>query len=197
MNKMLLIGCLVADPKIISSEGKKTVAYFRVASRRNFKQEGEPDTDYFSCVTFGALAEFLGKYFHKGKKIALWGEMRNDNYTNDKNEKVYGMRLIATEIESPENKEKSENGGQNRSANSGNASRTSRNSQSNVHRQSNQRSSYQNSPYYPNKTQTNRIQMNRTGNTAQRTPSAHQSSRGRYDVDEEFMNTSNEAMDFC
>lgn len=192
MNKMLLIGWLVADPKIISSEGKKTVAYFRVASRRNFKQEGEPDTDYFSCVTFGKLAEFLGEYFHKGKKISLWGEMRNDNYTNDKNEKVYGMRLIATEIESPENKEKSETGGQKRSANSSNASRTLRNSQSNVHRQSSQRSSYQNSPYYPNRTQTTR-----TGNTSQRTTVSQQSSRGRYDVDEKFMNTGNEAMDFC
>ena len=83
MNKIILIGCLVQNPKVVASEGKKTAAYFRVAVNRKYGQEGDPNADYFSCVTFGTKAEFLGKYFQKGKRIALEGEMHNDNYTND------------------------------------------------------------------------------------------------------------------
>ena len=83
MNKSIFIGRMATDPKVMSSAGKKTVAYFRIAVERNFKQEGAPNADYFSCVTFGERAEFVAKYFYKGKKIALEGEMHNDNYTGD------------------------------------------------------------------------------------------------------------------
>ena len=79
MNKSIFIGRMATDPKVMSSAGKKTVAYFRIAVERNFKQEGAPNADYFSCVTFGARAELIAKYFYKGKKIALEGEMHNDN----------------------------------------------------------------------------------------------------------------------
>ena len=84
MNKIILIGCLVQNPKVVASEGKKTAAYFRVAVNRKYGQEGDQNADYFSCVTFGTKEEFLGKYFQKGKRIALEGEMHNDNYTNDR-----------------------------------------------------------------------------------------------------------------
>lgn len=68
MNKIILIGCLVQNPKVVASEGKKTAAYFRVAVNRKYGQEGDQNADYFSCVTFGTKAEFLGKYFQKRKK---------------------------------------------------------------------------------------------------------------------------------
>ena len=63
MNKSIFIGRMATDPKVMSSAGKKTVAYFRIAVERNFKQEGAPNADYFSCVTFGERAEFVAKYF--------------------------------------------------------------------------------------------------------------------------------------
>lgn len=39
MNKSIFIGRMATDPKVMSSAGKKTVAYFRIAVERNFKQE--------------------------------------------------------------------------------------------------------------------------------------------------------------
>ena len=41
MNKIILIGCLVQNPKVVASEGKKTAAYFRVAVNRKYGQEGD------------------------------------------------------------------------------------------------------------------------------------------------------------
>ena len=48
MNKIILIGCLVQNPKVVASEGKKTAAYFRVAVNRKYGQEGDQNADYFS-----------------------------------------------------------------------------------------------------------------------------------------------------
>lgn len=196
MNKSIFIGRMATDPKVMSSAGKKTVAYFRIAVERNFKQEGAPNADYFSCVTFGERAEFVAKYFYKGKKIALEGEMHNDNYTGNSGEKVYGMRLLVNDIEFVDSKDESENVSQNGRTNR-NSSQPSRNSGSNSNGRSSQNpgNSYQNSPYYKN---TNQGKTNCTGSKPQRAQSSRQTSQNRYNVDEEFMNMGNEEMgDFC
>ena len=196
MNKIILIGCLVQNPKVVASEGKKTAAYFRVAVNRKYGQEGDQNADYFSCVTFGTKAEFLGKYFQKGKRIALEGEMHNDNYTGNSGEKVYGMRLLVTDIEFVDSKDESENVSQNGRTNR-NSSQSSRNSGSNNNGRSSQNpgNSYQNSPYYKN---TNQGKTNCTGSKPQRAQSSRQNSQNRYNVDEKFMNMGNEEMgDFC
>ena len=193
MNKSIFIGRMATDPKVMSSVGKKTVAYFRIAVERNFKQEGAPNADYFSCVTFGERAEFVAKYFYKGKKIALEGEMHNDNYTNDRGEKVYGMRLIVSDIEFADSKGEGESQKGHTGRNS--SSQSSRNSSSNATGRFNQRSSYQNSSYYQN---SNQNKTNRTGNRTQNAQPSRQHSQDSYSVDEQFMNAGGEAMDdFC
>ena len=134
--------------------------------------------------------------FYKGKKIALEGEMHNDNYTGGNGEKVYGMRLLVTDIEFVDSKDESENVSQNGRTNR-NSSQSSRNSGSNNNGRSSQNpgNSYQNSPYYKN---TNQGKTNRTGSKPQRAQSSRQTSQNRYNVDEEFMNMGNEEMgDFC
>ena len=196
MNKSIFIGRMATDPKVMSSAGKKTVAYFRIAVERKFRQEGAPNADYFSCVTFGERAEFVAKYFYKGKKIALEGEMHNDNYTGNSGEKVYGMRLLVTDIEFVDSKDESEIVSQNGRTNR-NSSQSSRNSGSNNNGRSSQNpgNSYQNSPYYKN---TNQGKTNCTGRKPQRAQSSRQNSQNRYNVDEKFMNMGNEEMgDFC
>ena len=106
--------------------------------------------------------------------------MHNDNYTNDRGEKVYGMRLIVSDIEF---------------AGRNSSSQSSRNSSSNATGRFNQRSSYQNSSYYQN---SNQNKTNRTGNRTQNAQPSRQHSQDSYSVDEQFMNAGGEAMDdFC
>ena len=52
MNKIILLGCLVQNPKVVASEGKKTAAYFRVAVNRKYGQEGDKNavTDCTGCI---------------------------------------------------------------------------------------------------------------------------------------------------
>ena len=64
MNKVIMMGRLTADPDVRFGAGNNTqVTRFSIAVDRRFKREGDPDADFFNCVTFGKTAEFVEKYF--------------------------------------------------------------------------------------------------------------------------------------
>ncbi len=109
MNKIILMGRLTRDPEVRYGGANNTaVARFSIAVDRRFKREGEPTADFFNITAFGRLGEFAEKYLKKGTKILLDGELRNDNYTNKDGQKVYGMQIIANNIEFAESKNASQ-----------------------------------------------------------------------------------------
>jgi len=118
MNKCILMGNLTRDPEIRYSQGENSVAIarFSIAVNRRFVREGEDDADFFNCTAFGKQAEFVEKYFHKGSRMLLSGRIQNNNYTNDKGEKVYSVQIVAEEIEFAERKSTAD---ANQSGNSG------------------------------------------------------------------------------
>lgn len=110
MNKGFFMGRLCKDPDIRFSNNQNStcVAKFNLAVDRRFKREGEPDADFFQIVAFGKLGEFAEKYLHKGTKVVIEYEVRNNNYTNSDGQKVYGFQFIANSIEFAESKRTSE-----------------------------------------------------------------------------------------
>ncbi len=120
MNKCILMGNLTRDPEIRYSQGENSlaIARFSIAVNRRFAREGEDNVDYFNCTAFGKQAEFVEKYFHKGSRMMLSGRIQNNNYTNDKGEKVYSVQIVAEEIEFAERKSTAD---ANQSGNSGDA----------------------------------------------------------------------------
>ena len=105
MNKVIFMGRLTRDPEMRQGGATGTmVARFGIAVDRRFKREGQPEADFFNCVAFGKLAEFVEKYLHKGTKIVLDGEVQNDNYTNKEGRMVYGYQIVANSIEFAESK---------------------------------------------------------------------------------------------
>lgn len=104
MNKVILMGRLTKDPEISFSAAGTKFAKFSIAVDRRFKQDNEPEADFFSCVSFGKLADFVGNYLHKGTKIVLTGRIQNNNYTNKEGQKVYDVRITVEEIEFAESK---------------------------------------------------------------------------------------------
>ncbi|MCR5144526.1 MAG: single-stranded DNA-binding protein [Lachnospiraceae bacterium] len=114
MNRVIMMGRLTADPDVRFGAGNNTqVTRFSIAVDRRFKREGDPDADFFNCVTFGKTAEFVEKYFRKGNRILIEGEVRNNNYTNKEGQKVYGTEINVNSVEFCESK-----GASNNSANS-------------------------------------------------------------------------------
>lgn len=85
MNKVVLIGKLTADPEIRQTQSGVSTCRFTVAVNRKFKnQNGEYDADFISCTAWRQTAEFVSKYFSKGKMIVVEGSLRTGSYT-DKN----------------------------------------------------------------------------------------------------------------
>lgn len=104
MNKIILCGRLTADAEIRYSNDGKAVARFNFAVNRRFKRDGDPEADFFQCVSFGKIAETLEKCsVGKGTKLLLDGEMRNNNYEKD-GVKHYGMQVIVNSFEFCESK---------------------------------------------------------------------------------------------
>lgn len=86
MNKVILIGRLTADPELRQTQSGVSSCKFTVAVNRKFKNEhtGEYDADFITCVAWRQTAEFVSRYFSKGKMIALEGTLRTGKY-QDKN----------------------------------------------------------------------------------------------------------------
>lgn len=67
LNRIILMGRLVADPELKTTTGGLSVAGFRMAVDRNYQpKEGEKQVDFIPCVAWRQTAEFIAKHFGKG-----------------------------------------------------------------------------------------------------------------------------------
>lgn len=104
MNVLVMMGRLTRDPEVRYSASGSAVARFSLAVDRRFKREGQPDADFFNCVSFGKQAEFVEKYLHKGVKVVIQGSLQNDNYQNREGQMVYRDQIMIDNIEFAESK---------------------------------------------------------------------------------------------
>lgn len=105
MNRIILMGRLTRDPEIKFGGANNTaVAKYSLAVDRRFKQDGQPEADFFNIVSFNKQAEFVEKYLRKGTKIVVEGELRNNNYTNKEGQLVYNTQILTSNIEFAESK---------------------------------------------------------------------------------------------
>ena len=92
MNNVQIVGNLSRDVDLRYSQGENANAFarFTIAAQRRFKNsEGVYEADFISCVAFGKTAEFISKYFQKGSKIGVTGEIRTGSYTKEDGTRVY------------------------------------------------------------------------------------------------------------
>ena len=92
-NKVILIGNLTKNIELKQMPSGMVLTSFDVAVARAFKnkQTGEVETDFIHCQAWGKTAEFLGRYFSKGKSVVVEGDLRNNNYTDQNGVKHYGF----------------------------------------------------------------------------------------------------------
>lgn len=98
-NNVTEIGRLTIDPEITFTVNNKARASFTVAVRRSFKNSnGEYDSDFIRCEAWGAVANLLSKYFHKGDEILVNGEWRTGNFTGKDGNKIYTNVLNVNKV---------------------------------------------------------------------------------------------------
>ena len=97
MNRVILIGRVTRDIEVRYGES----AYCRFSLAVDRKKEG---TDFLNCVAFGKTAEFIGKYFSKGQRMALEGRIQTGSYTNRDGKKVSTCDIVVDNVEFIEKK---------------------------------------------------------------------------------------------
>lgn len=90
LNKVMFVGNLVADPELRQTQTGKAMCRFKIAVPR---QRKEDPADFFECTAFDKNAEFIAKWFCKGKSIYVEGEIHNNNYTLQDGTKHYGISV--------------------------------------------------------------------------------------------------------
>ena len=98
-NKVILVGNMVADPELKTTPSGVNVCSFRIAVGRRFIKPGEPQqTDFIDIVAWRTQAEFVSKYFVKGKPILVCGAIQSRNWQDKDGNKRYTVEVIADEI---------------------------------------------------------------------------------------------------
>lgn len=82
MNFIAIHGRLVRDPDMRHTQSGVAVTTITVAVDRSYSGDGEKQADFFDCVFWRQGAEFVSKYFTKGKEIIVTGEMQSRKWTD-------------------------------------------------------------------------------------------------------------------
>ena len=93
INRVLLLGRITKDLEIRQSQSGTAVLRFTVAVDRPQKN-GEKSADFINCIAFGQTAEFISRYFGKGRMIAIEGNIKTGSYQNKNGETVYTTDVI-------------------------------------------------------------------------------------------------------
>lgn len=108
MNNVTLIGRLTKDPEIrYTATNNTAVCQFTVAVDRRFKSENQPTADFIPIVAWRQTAEFVSKYFTKGSRIALVGQIQTRSWDDTEGKKHYVTEVIADKVEFCESKRRS------------------------------------------------------------------------------------------
>lgn len=84
-NKVIMMGRIVNDLELKTTPQGVSVCSFRIAVDRRFQTKGEEKkSDFFNVVAWRQQAEFVTRYFGKGRMILVEGELQTRSYT-DKN----------------------------------------------------------------------------------------------------------------
>ena len=98
-NRVILVGNLVADPELKTTPNGISVTRFRIAVNRSFTRNGEQQkTDFFDIVAWRQTAEFVARFFTKGRPILISGQLQNNNWTDNNNVKHYSVEIVADEV---------------------------------------------------------------------------------------------------
>lgn len=84
INRIVLVGRLVADPELKNTQSGIPVCRFRLAVERNYKgQDGNRATDFITVVAWKKLAELCQQYLQKGRMAGVEGSLQMNQWEQD------------------------------------------------------------------------------------------------------------------
>jgi single-strand DNA-binding protein len=85
INRVVLVGRLTRDAELKYTSGGQAVCKFSIAVNRRKKNgdQWEDEVNYFDVVLWGRQGEALNQYLTKGKAVGVDGELRQDRWQQD------------------------------------------------------------------------------------------------------------------
>ena len=116
LNHIVLMGRLTRDPELRRTGSGIAVASFTLAVDRDFaSQGGEKETDFVDIVAWRSTAEFVSKYFTKGRMAVVSGRLQIRNWQDKEGNKRRSAEVVVDNIYFCGKKESSSGGEQVRS----------------------------------------------------------------------------------
>lgn len=99
LNKIVIMGRLARDPELRRTQSGVAVTSFRIACDRDFKsQSGEKGTDWIDIVAWRNTAEFVSKYFTKGRMAIVEGRLQTRDWTDKDGNKRTAVEVVADNV---------------------------------------------------------------------------------------------------
>lgn len=100
LNKVMLIGNLGDAPEMRFTANGSAVSTFRVAASRSYMKDGQrkEETEWATVVTWNKLAEFVGQYLDKGRKVYVEGRLQTRSWDGPDGQKRYKTEVVAENV---------------------------------------------------------------------------------------------------
>ena len=112
LNKVIIMGRLARDPELRRTQSGVSVTSFRIACDRDFKsQSGDKETDWIDVVAWRNTAEFVSKYFTKGRMAIVEGRLQTRDWTDKDGNKRTAVEVVADNVYFGDSKRDGQGGG--------------------------------------------------------------------------------------
>ena len=99
LNRVVLMGRLVADPELKTTNTGISVTSFRIAVDRSYVKAGaERQADFFDIVAWRSSAEFVCRNFSKGSLIAIDGQLQSRQYQTKDGQNRTAIEVVADNV---------------------------------------------------------------------------------------------------
>lgn len=104
LNHITLMGRLTKEPELRRTQSGISVASFTLAVDRDFKSGDEKQTDFIDIVAWRNTAEFVSKYFAKGRMAVVSGRLQIRDWQDTKGNKRRSAEVVADNVYFGDNK---------------------------------------------------------------------------------------------
>ena len=100
LNRIILMGRLTRDPELRQTQSGVSVANFSLAVDRDFKDKstGEKGTDFIDIVAWRSSAEFVSRFFTKGRMAVVEGRLQLRDWTDKDGNKRRTAEVLAEHV---------------------------------------------------------------------------------------------------
>ena len=99
LNRVILMGRITQDLELKTTQSGVSVLSFTIAVDRNYARQGEErQTDFIDCVARRQQAEFINRYFSKGRMIAVEGSLLKRSYDGRDGNKRWVTEVVIDSV---------------------------------------------------------------------------------------------------